>query len=458
MLRCLLVLTMAAAGASAQIQMPAFQKMILPNGATVILLPKKDLPLVGVRASVRGGNEADGPLAGLTAITAEMLLRGTKDRGREEIAQAMDQLGMQSIAGANRNYASLNVEFLAKDVAPAFALLEEILLRPAFDAKEIQSLLSQRLDGAKSLKDQPQRAIDGYYRRFFYGKDHPYAALPEGDEVSLRKIQPADVAESWQKNYVGKNLVVVITGDFESGAMKARARELFGKFPAGAAYEWKKVAARKAGGEARLLLVDIPGSAQTHFLIGQPGLDRASGDRTIVGLVNTLFGGRFTSMLNDALRVDSGLTYGAVSIVEQERLPGSIFIRTFTKTESTEAAMDLALKQIDKLRTGGVNAEQLASAKAYVKGEYPTQNLETAMQLAGVLTDMEVFGLNRGEVDDFISRLDAVTPERATEAARQYYKREGLVFVVAGDAAKIRKTVAKYAKDIEEVKIDKEGY
>ena len=73
-------------------------------------------------------------------------------------------------------------------------------------------------------------------------------------------------------------------------------------------------------------------------------------------------------MLNDALRVDSGLTYGANSILQLDRLPGAISIVTFTKTESTEAAIDLALKQLEKLQSQGIDAEQLASAKGQVPG------------------------------------------------------------------------------------------
>jgi zinc protease len=144
--------------------------------------------------------------------------------------------------------------------------------------------------------------------------------------------------------------------------------------------------------------------------------------------------------------------------VEDDRLPGSIFITTFTKTESTEAAIDLALLQLDKLSKQGINAEQLASAKAYVKGEYPTRRLETADQLSTVLTDFELYGQNRGEVDDFISRIDSVTVEKANEIARKYYKRDNLVYVLLGNAAKIRATAGKYAKSITEVQITKPGF
>ena len=105
-------------------------------------------------------------------------------------------------------------------------------------------------------------------------------------------------------------------------------------------------------------------------------------DRATLEIVNTLFGGRFTSMLNDALRVNSGLTYGASAQLQVDRLQGAIFINTYTKTETTTQAIDMALDVLKRLNEKGITAEQLASAKAYVKGLYPTRHLETIDQLA----------------------------------------------------------------------------
>src|SRR6185436_6136891 len=93
----------------------------------------------------------------------------------------------------------------------------------------------------------------------------------------------------------------------------------------------------------RLLLIDKPDATQTYFWIGQTGLHRTHPDRVPVWLVNTLFGDRFTSMLNDELRVNTGLTYGARSVVEQNRLTGALAITTYTRTDTTTKAIDLAL-------------------------------------------------------------------------------------------------------------------
>lgn len=450
---------LAVVAASAQIKMPPFQKATLDNGVSLLLMQKRDLPLVSVRVTVKGGSEADpAGLEGSASVLTELLTQGTKTRTREQIAEAVDTLGAQLSARSGRGTIAVDMEFLAKDADKALAILGDVLLNPTFPEEEFRRLVARRLDRVKAAKDQAQFAVVQHYMAFYYGKEHPYGRPEGGDEVSLPKLNRAALESYYKQMFVGRNMIVTVAGDIDPASMKQKVQAMLGGVPSGTAYTWKKVPPVKASESSRLLLVDKPDATQTYFIIGQPGIERTNADRTALTLVNTLFGGRFTSMLNDALRVDSGLTYGARSEVERDRLPGSIFISTFTKNEATEQAIDLALKQIEKLRTQGINAEQLQSAKAYVKGLYPTQQLETSDQLADVLTDFELYGLNRGEVDDFISRVDAVSLEQANAVAKKYYRDTGLVFVLVGKAADIRKTAGKYAKDVVEVPITKIGY
>jgi predicted Zn-dependent peptidase len=163
-------------------------------------------------------------------------------------------------------------------------------------------------------------------------------------------------------------------------------------------------------------------------------------------------------MLNDALRVNSGLTYGANSVVERNRLTGGIYISTYTRTETTEKAIDMSLDLLKQLREKGISREMLDSAKAYVKGSLPTQMLETSLQLADTLSELELFGQNRGEVDDLFSRLDAVSVEEANRVAKKFYTSENLQFLLVGNAAKIKDAAAKYSPKMKVVAVTEPGF
>ena len=83
---------------------------------------------------------------------------------------------------------------------------------------------------------------------------------------------------------------------------------------------------------------------------------------------------------------------------------------SYTQTDTTERAIDLALDVLKRLRENGITAEQLASAKAYVEGMFPPDRLETSAQLAAAVGELELFGLDRGEIDGLFARIDGVTP------------------------------------------------
>ena len=82
----------------------------------------------------------------------------------------------------------------------------------------------------------------------------------------------------------------------------------------------------------------------------------------------------------------------------------------------------MALDVLKRFHDTGLTAEQLASAKATVKGGYPTANLQTADQVAAILGGLEIYGLGRDDVDQLFQRIDAVTLEQANAVARKYYR------------------------------------
>jgi predicted Zn-dependent peptidase len=236
------------------------------------------------------------------------------------------------------------------------------------------------------------------------------------------------------------------------------AREKLSAAPAEERFAWHEDIPLHRGPTDRFLLIDKPGATQSYFYIVQPGIDARNPDRVAIRLVNTLFGGRFTSMLNEELRVKTGLTYGARNVVDTNRLEGMNAISTFTKTDSTVQALDLSIATLNELRSRPISAEQLASAKAYLKGTLPRQLIETGDQLARQLIRLDVLGLGREEINTLFERIDAVTTAQANAVAQKYFATEGLTFVVIGDAGKIKAKLAKFSPQIQEVPIAKPGF
>ncbi|MBM3736705.1 MAG: insulinase family protein [Acidobacteria bacterium] len=448
-------LLLSAATLAAQVKLPPYQRKELSNGAVLLTVSKPEVPLATLIAVIRGGTEADpAQHPGLSSITAAMLNRGAGSRSASQFAEDLDQTGASFRAGSDEQSTIVRIEFMSRHADQALDLFASALTAPRFDPAEFKKLVSERLDRATSLKDEAGPANSAYFRTFYFGPNHPYGRVE--DELSLKTLRLDDVKGFHTKYYAARNMIFVAAGDV-SASLGVAIEKRISAIPAGARHEWIPEPPAPVRKGPRLLLIDKPDATQTYFVIGQPGLHRTHPDRTVMWVVNTLFGGRFTSMLNDELRVNSGLTYGAGSDVQMDRLPGATIIRTFTKTETTVQAIDLALSILKKIRSNGLTAQQLHSAKSYIKGQYPADQLETADQVAAILGDIELHGLNRGEVDDLFSRIDAVTVDQANAAIRKHLREENLQFCLTGAASKIKEQVAKYAPSLRVIPISTPG-
>ena len=159
-------------------------------------------------------------------------------------------------------------------------------------------------------------------------------------------------------------------------------------------------------------------------------------------------------MLNDELRVNSGLTYGAGSRFSTLKSGGTFYISTFTASKTTEAAIDKALEVLNKLHTNGIDDKSLTSAKNYVKGQFPP-DYETTGQLANLLTQMFWYKLDASFINDFEKNVDNLNLKKANEIIAKYYPKDNLQFVLVGKASEIKSIAEKYGA-VKQVEIKEE--
>jgi zinc protease len=438
------------------LHLPAHEKIVLKNGVTLLLLEKPGVPLINVFTVVKTGGAADpAGREGLASVTAGLLRKGTAKRTAQQFADEFDFIGGGFQGEASSDFSFVEAEFLAKDMDRGFDLLFDALTHPTFPQTEVDKLLAQTLNGVRAAKEDPLSVLLAYFDAYLYGT-HPYGRSPVGDEISLKHIQRDAIATFYEANYVPGNTIVAIASNFPTAELRAKVTALLESWPAGPVKGVAIAAPIPAKGK-RLLLVDKPDATQTYFAIGNVGAAKSDPDRVAIRLVNTVFGGSFTSQLNEALRVESGYTYGVESLFDAHKERGPFVIFSYTKNETTAPAIDLALNVLDKLHKNGVTREQLDSARNYIKGQYPP-NLETPRQLAQLIAANEFYGLDDDEVNQLETRLDAVTPEMAREVIRKHFPVENLVFTLIGDAKAIAPAVKQYAATQDTRKIADPGF
>jgi predicted Zn-dependent peptidase len=424
------------------LRVPRHERLVLDNGVTLTIVPRHDVPLVAFSAVLRGGALGDPPgKAGLAALVAGLLEKGSGSRNAFAFADAVEGAGGSLHVTAGAEHLALSGQFLSRNQQPMLRLLADALLAPHFAAEELEKVRARNIELIKAAKDSdPSELLPAYGRAFLFG-DHPYGSPVGGSEASLASILARDVLEYYRAQLGAERLALIFAGDVDARYLKKAVVTALGAWrPAGE--QTRQLPAPSRATDRRVLLIDAPGSAQSYFWVAGLGVDKRYPQRAALDLVNALYGGRFTSLLNSELRIRTGLTYGATSSFMRGSVPGEFAIRSSVQTRHTARALELTLGTLARLKSTGVSQEMLDSARAYVLGQYPL-SFETAADWAHAFGELEVYGLAPDYIESYHAALAAVTlGDTRRVIAEAFPEPEQMAIVAIADAAQTRRQLA----------------
>ncbi|MEW6983914.1 M16 family metallopeptidase [Colwelliaceae bacterium 6471] len=434
-------------------QLPSYEKLTLDNGLTLFLMEQHEVPLIDISIVTKVGAVNDAAQSGLANITVENLVLGTKSLTKARLDDQLDYIGASLFSSANLEFSQLGASFASKDQHQVLPLLSEMVLSPRFEQAEFDKFKKRYLLQLEQAKESPKSVINQYFNRLVFG-ENGYGSSVTGDHKSVNNITLSEVKNHHHAWYTPNNSAVVVVGDFDSKQMKSQLNALFGQWQKAPLPQQPTLQLATTPKHSKLLLVNKSDAIETTFLIGGKGIARNNPHSVGISVINTILGARFTSWLNDALRVNAGLTYGARSRFDAYSQAGNFYISTFTKTATTIEAVDLAIATYNKLWEQGIDEQTLASAKAYVKGQFPPK-FETSSQLNALLVDMYGYGFDESYINTFEQQVNSLTPERTKALITKYFPKENLQFVLVGKADEIREKVTKYGQ-VTEVNIQDE--
>jgi zinc protease len=429
------------------VELGAVERFTLPNGLSVIAVPRRSVPAIDVALAIKAG-QSDDPLdkTGLADFTAAMLRKGTAKRTSDQVADAIDFVGGQLDANTDDDGTIVNCHARSKDLGVCLDLVGEVSTRPTFPEAEMAEIRDQLNAQVEQAKDSPNALANDHVANLFYGDDDP-----RGRSLTRRSVAAIDrkALEVFHKTwYAPNNAVLAVSGDFDPKALKAQLHKAFGGWKR---HEVPKRAAHalRAGGPLRVRIVDKPDATQSTIVAAGPGISHASPDLYAVQLMNfTLGGGGFSSRLMKVVRSEGGKTYGAHSRFATGTDPGPFLVSTFTRNAETEHTLKLVLDEVEKMRKAGPTAEELKAAKGHMIGGYGL-HLETGDDLAHALLGAELAGLDRDFVEKYPARLEAVTLADTARVAGQYLKPTALV--VVGKAAEVKPLLAAAGLAVDDV-------
>ncbi len=404
----------------------------LSNGLRVLVRENFSSPAVVIDGYLPGGSVLESAAqAGLSSLTAGMLLRGTARRSFEQISAAIESLGASLSLYSGRHAVGISGKCLAEDLATVLDVLGDALQHPTFPSEQVERLRDQRLTSLQERNNDTRAVASLLFRRLAYPADHPYSRPIEGNVDTVSALQPAELADFYRRSYGPTGGVLVIVGAVPAAAAIAEVERTLGGW-ARRAPESPQFPPVYAPAAVVRAAATLPGKTQTDLVLGVPALRRSDPDYHAARLADTVLG-RFGMMgrLGDNVRERLGLAYYVYSALEAGKEPGPWLVTAGVDPTKVERCLAAVEEELQRLTTELVPAQELDDAKAYLIGSLPLR-LETNEGQASAILDMVWYDLGLDYLLRYRDLIESVTAEQVHAAASRFLRSDAYVLAVAG--------------------------
>ncbi len=410
--------------------MPPVQRMVLPNGLILFVSEEHSLPFVTFQLLIDSGSRRD-PTGeeGLAYLTAKGLLLGTPKHTVTKINEELDFMGASLNSSSSRDYATLSLRVLKKDLDKGLDLFVEALTQPTFPEDEIRREVEKTLAAIQSAEDQPEEVAERAFQSSLFPAS-PYGHPVEGTKESLPRLTQEAVARFYRSYYHPNNAILTIVGDITANEVKAKLLPRLEKWPMGKISEapFNTTFAK----QQKTVKIDR-GITQANIIIGHAGVSRESPDYYALTVMNYILGGGgFVSRLVEEIRNKRGLAYSVASFFDAGKYPGSFQIILQTKNSSAREAIALSLQEMERIQKEGVSEKELEGAKKYLVGSFPLR-LDTQGKLANFLTQVEYYGLGSDYPEKYPNLIKSITREQVLRVAKKYLHPKNTILVVVAN-------------------------
>ncbi|HWE78751.1 MAG TPA: pitrilysin family protein, partial [Pseudolabrys sp.] len=326
-----------------------------------------------------------------------------------------------------RDYLHGTLRTLNEHRDEAFDLLGLALSKPRFDTDAVERVRGQMMAVLKRETTNPNSlASRSWWRTAF--PNHPYGRDAQGSLETVPRITAADLHDYVRRDFARDGLTISIVGDVDAETAGRLIDRAFGALPKKG--DLKPIAAAVPQGIGRRIVVpvDVP---QAVVTFGGNGLERHDPDFMAGYIVNHILGGgSFSSRLYREVREKRGLAYGVSDSLVWFRRAAVVLGGTATRADRTADALSIIEKETTRMADSGPTAEELASAKSYLKGAYAL-SLDSSNKIAAQLTQIQLDNLGMDYIQRRDKMIDAVTMADARRVAKRLYG-GGMLVTVAG--------------------------
>jgi len=408
------------------------QKFELSNGLRLLVREDPRLPLVSMSAVFRSGLLAETPQTnGITRLTARVLLKGTKNRTAEQIADQIEAIGGSISSDAGNNSMSISVHVMKPDLKTGADLLADVLTNANFPEKAIEREKQVQLAGIKQEEEQLTMVARNILRQALF-TDHPYALRANGSADSVKHLTQKDLIAFRDKYLLAKNGVVSVFGNVKADEVKQLFEQALGKMKPGT------LALTDARPSAPITKTESIEStkekAQGVIMVGYRGVDMFDKDRHALELIDEAssdLGSRFFVRI----RENMGLAYYVGASQMQGLVPGLFAFYLGTDPQKIEPVKTALLDEINKLANEGLTEEELTRAKRKSIGQHQIA-IQSNDSFGYQCALDELYGLGFDYYKKLDQEVNAVTLDEIKRVAAKYFRDQPYVLATVRPSEK----------------------
>ena len=439
-------------GTMQALDFPDIQHLRLSNGIAVDYAHRDAVPITQVALSFNAGYSADAPGArGLQSMTMSLLDEGTETRTSQQVAEELERLGASLASGGSADRSIVTMSALSANIGPSLDLLADVVKHPAFNQAEVDRVRAQTLTGIAQQLKSPQGIAQRTLPPVLFGAAHPYGTTGSGDPAAVARFTREDLVGFQNRWLRPDNLKIYVVSSLPVEQVRADLDRRFGEWQAPAIPAGQKqfaaLPARPASG--RIILIDRPQSPQSVIVGAQITPVDPRSDVTALQTGNDVIGGNFLSRINMDLRETKGWSYGVNGSVQLNEHAVPYVVSAPVQADRTGDSI-AALKHdfVDYLTKNGTTEEELTRTVANSIQQLPGR-FETSDSILSAMQSIDLLDRPDNYYELLADKYRAQTRQSLDAAVRAAVDPNAFVWIVVGDAAKVKPQLDKLKMPVE---------
>ena len=364
----------------------------------------------------------------LAALTAMLLLEGSRERDALQIAERLDHYGAWKTAQCHDTHCEVGLSSLNSNYSLTLPIVMDCLENPTFPAHQLEVLKRRHAGNCAMQRERVRVLAEDEMRRLYYGEGHPLARIVTPDEIMSVTLD--DVTAFYRHYYHPANCCVVISGSVGDEVLRVTDHFLGSWHREGTAD--KDVDWRPKPSAQMWSVVHKPGAVQAAVIMTLPAVLRTHPDYLALRFAVTLLGGYFGSRLNQSIREKKGLTYGIQAYLAGMIHDAHITIATECAPQYVRQVIDEVRREMRRLGQEPASAAELETVRQHMISDL-VKTLDTPFSQASYVSSTLLYGVYPEYFNDQVSTVLNMTAERLIKVAQKYLRADDLRIVIAGD-------------------------